>query len=101
VSTTGAQALTLLNGSFAQTQARHFAERIEAEAGAGDASRVERAFALAFSRTPSARERDDALSFLARQQRQIEQDGSENARRRALQDLCLVLLNTNDFFYLK
>lgn len=101
VSTTGAQALTLLNGSFAQTQARHFAERVEREAGSDDGPRVERAFQLAFSRSPRPDERDNAFSFLARQQRQLEQDGNSNARGRALQDLCLVLLNTNDFFYLK
>jgi len=101
VSTTGAQALTLLNGSFAQAQARHFAERVEREGGDQDGPRVDRAFQLAFGRPPRPDQRDEALSFLARQQQQIERDGGSDIRRRAWQDFCLVLLNTNDFFYLQ
>jgi hypothetical protein len=101
VSTTGAQALTLLNGGFSRSQAEHFARRVEREAGARDTARLHRAFELALGRAPRPDERDEALSFLARQKRQIEMDGSRDAEHRALQDLCHVLLNTNDFFYLQ
>jgi hypothetical protein len=105
VSTTAPQALTLLNGAFMQEQARHFADRLQREAGADPESLIRRAFGLALCRPPRPEEVRLALAFLQRQQRQIEADArttgqiATDAHRRALTAFCLVLLNTNEFVY--
>ncbi|MEO7652268.1 MAG: DUF1553 domain-containing protein, partial [Bryobacteraceae bacterium] len=104
VSVTGPQALTLWNGGFAQDQARNFASRLEQEAGADGKAQVQRAYELALNRAPRSDEMDKALSFLSQQALQVENDAKPsgkpvNAKLRALHDFCLVLLNTNEFFY--
>ncbi|HTE19536.1 MAG TPA: hypothetical protein VK689_14295, partial [Armatimonadota bacterium] len=89
-----------------QGQAAHFAARLAKEAGSNPTAQVRRAFELAFSRPARPEELRVALEFLQSQGRQIEADaraaGKErgNPRDRALADLCLVLLNSNEFFYL-
>jgi hypothetical protein len=105
ISLTGPQALTFLNGTFTNLQARSLAERLEKEAGADAKAEVARAFELVLSRQASPEELRGAADFLASHQRQIETDataaGKEaaGARRRALESFCLVLLNSNEFFY--
>jgi hypothetical protein len=106
VSTTGPQALTMMNGGFTQEQARHLAARLMRDSGTDAKAQVSRAFQLALSREPSAKERDEVLSFLAQQKQQIESDAKASSKPtgdaslRALADFCLVLLNTNEFFYI-
>jgi hypothetical protein len=102
VSTTAPQALTFLNGDFINQQARHFATRLEREAGADATARVRHAFTLALCRPPRPEEEQAALTFLERQQTQIEAEGrapADVSRRKALEGFCLVLLNTNEFVY--
>ncbi len=100
VSTTAPQALTFLNGEFAHLQARHFAERLRREVGDDVNKQIERAFLLALGRPPRSEETAAALSFLAEQQRLIVNEKLDNARQRALEAFCLVVLNTNEFVYL-
>ena len=105
VSTTGPQALTFLNGAFVHQQAGYFASRLAGEAGLAANNQVERAFALALGRPPRADEMRAALEFLDKQERQIRADaaGKEtravDARRKALEAFCLVILNMNEFVY--
>ena len=79
---------------------------MQREAPGDPRAQIQRAFERALSRAPSARELGGALQFLAEQQQQIEQETrgtkSENLdpRQKALTAFCLVLLNTNEFFYL-
>jgi len=99
--TTAPQALTLLNSPLTADWARHFAGRVVAHAGPDRPKQVEHAYGLAYSRKPDAWERDMALTFLARQTELI---GSLNADREtaeaaALSDLCLMLMNSNEFVY--
>ncbi len=62
------QALMLLNSGFLTRQSQHFAERVAREAGAATPrSRVERAYEVAFGRSPSERESAGAVAFLERQ----------------------------------
>jgi mono/diheme cytochrome c family protein len=105
VSVTGPQALTFLNGEFSNRQAGYLADRLMREAGAKVEAQIVRAFELVTSRAPSAEELRTGVDFLAKHQRQIEQDaapkpGSDDARRKALLAFCLVLLNSNEFVYL-
>jgi hypothetical protein len=85
VSTTAPQALTFLNGAFANEQARHFAARLKREAGDEPAAQVRRAFELALCRPPRDEELRKSVAFLGRQ---------------PLEAFCLVVLNLNEFVYL-
>jgi hypothetical protein len=101
-STTAPQALTFLNGDFANEQAAHLADRLVRECGSDLLRQVRLAYRLALCRAPSEQEEKRVLDFLARQARQIEADAkapSPEARRRALASFCLVLFNTSEFFY--
>jgi hypothetical protein len=104
VSTTGPQALTFLNGAFVHQQAGYFASRLASEAGPRATDQLDRAFALALGRAPRADESRAALDFLDKQERQIRADAAGietnvDARRKALEAFCLVLLNMNEFVY--
>ncbi len=106
VSTVAPQALTFLNGEFIHEQAQAFARRLEREAGADDAARIDHAYRVVFSRLPNDAERTAVLEFLTKQQTQIETDTlgkttGNAARAKALAALCLVLLNTNEFAYVQ
>ena len=62
--TTGpAQALYFMNNPFVIRQAEALADRLGPIVG-GDAGKIERAYRLAFARSPTDGERDDALAFL-------------------------------------
>jgi hypothetical protein len=82
--TTAIQALALSNNEFMLRQSRHLATRVENEGGPGVAG-VDRAFALAFQRTPTATERSAAVNLVNEQ---------------GLFALCRALLNANEFTYL-
>ncbi|MEO8353530.1 MAG: DUF1553 domain-containing protein, partial [Chthoniobacteraceae bacterium] len=79
-----AQALALLNNGFIVTQAAHFAERVQAEAGPDLGAQIIRAHRLALGRSPSPEEKDQLVSF---------------ARKNGLQNACRVLLNLNEFAF--
>jgi len=85
VSTVAPQALALLNSPLAAEAAAAFAERVRVEAGERTGAQVERAYALALQRAPTADERAACVEF---------------AGRRGLIELCRVLLNVNEFAYL-
>jgi hypothetical protein len=105
ISTIPTQALTLMNGDFFNEQARHFARRLECDAGDDNAARIDRAYRLALARRPGDDERAWALGFLDRQARQVADEDRESekqprdARQTALEALCLVLFNLNEFSY--
>jgi hypothetical protein len=84
VTTTPLQALTQLNDKFVEHYAERFAERLKREAEGDAAAQVRRAFALAFSRQPSADEAEYAQKFVA---------------DRGLAQFCIVLLNASEFLY--
>lgn len=120
ISTVAPQALTWLNGDFIREQARHFAARLANEAGDDDAARVDLAYRLALSRDPTDTERATVRAFLLRHAEQIAADAAAantppektaadkpapdkplDARQAALEGFCLVLLNANEFVYIK
>ena len=83
------QALTMYDGEFVNQEARHFAERVKREAGAGAASRIRQAFRIALSRDPRSDE-------TARSRRLLQESPSGDG----LTALCRVLLNSNEFVYI-
>ncbi len=90
---TSNQALDLLNNSLVFDWSKSFAERVTNDGGMSAESQIDRAYKLAYSRTPSAGERKMALAFLDKQT-QIAGD-----RKAAFQDLCHMLFNSNEFLY--
>ncbi len=84
-STTPIQALSLFNSRFLLQQADAFAARVRREAGDEPRRQVERAFALAFGRSPDADESAAAQQLV---------------REQGLPELCRALLNASEFLWL-
>src|SRR5260370_38914687 len=95
VSTVSSQALTLLNSEFMTRQADAFAARVLRETP-DDA--VGYALLLAFGRRPTERERAMLTAFVKEQA--ATHAGTADAERRALADLCQMLLSANEFVYI-
>lgn len=86
VSTVPTQALTMLNDEFVLRQAKLFADRVM-EAAPGDAEKqADLAYRIALSRPPREDERQLAADFL---------------QKRTLADFTHVLLNLNEFLYVR
>jgi hypothetical protein len=86
VSTVPTQALALLNNEFVLRQAKLFADRVKEAAGGDPARQIDLAYRIALSRPPSAEEA--AL-------------GTEFLRKRGLADFTHVILNLNEFVYVR
>jgi hypothetical protein len=85
VTTIAPQALSLLNSPLAVGSARDLARRVADEAGPGRDAQLDRAYRLTLARPPDPSEGALALAFF--------RDGG------TLDDLCLTLLNLNEFLY--
>ncbi len=102
VSTIASQALNLLNCDTLTSIARAFATRLERETRSDPSGR---AVQLALGRQSSEAERAALENFLAVQSsRHARSPGAatldlERARQRALEDLCHMLLSSNEFAY--
>jgi hypothetical protein len=86
VSTVPTQALTLLNDAFVLRQAQLFADRVKKEAGDDPARQIDLAYRIALTRPPSPAELALALDATTQQ---------------SLVDLTHVLLNVNEFIYIR
>jgi hypothetical protein len=86
VSTVPTQALALMNDEFIVRQAQLFANRLEEAVPADPRKQVELGYRLALSRPPEDEERKVAIDFLARHK---------------LADFAHVLLNLNEFLYVR
>jgi hypothetical protein len=99
-STTPLQALFMMNDPFVHAQAKKFAARLLGER-ADDASRVERAWELAFGRSPSSPERQEAERFLVRVREALKRNGTADGETstQAWESYARVVLRTNEFIY--
>ncbi len=86
VSTVPTQALTLMNNEFVLNQAALFANRLKAEAPGDIDRQIELAYRIALTRTPTGDEAAVAKTLVAQQ---------------SLVDLTHVMLNLNEFLYLR
>jgi hypothetical protein len=89
------QALTLLNGEFANAAATKLAERVMTEVGNELRRQVPRALELALVRPPKDDEVAEGMALVAR----LEQEHGLSPRD-ALRQWCLVVLNMSEFAYL-
>jgi hypothetical protein len=116
VSTFAPQALILLNGPFAQAQARAFAVRLWREVGADAERQIDWAYRLALGRGPTQDEKKLAVAFLDEQAELLRDrlrarrtvalpEGlparADVARAAALADFCLALVNRNAFVHVE
>ena len=112
VTTVTSQVFSLFNGAFAHQQAGAMAGRIRQEVGEDVALQVKRAFQLALQRDPDPSEAVDCLAFLQPAPRRLtltpaalgDSSGAASGlkgQQGSLQELCLVLLNMNEFIYLE
>ena len=115
-STATPQALTLLNGEFATSQAEAFAERVRRDAGAEAKEQVTRTWKLAYLREPTEKELTGALAFLRTAAEAFAKQpappavppkaGAKAAEpptpdARALAAFCQALLSSNRFLYVE
>ncbi len=95
-STVAAQALTLLNSDFLVQQAEAFAGRVLKEKPDDPAGQ---ALFWAYGRAATAREREVLKTFMEQQTERHRGMDRASATRKALTDLCQMLLNSNEFAY--
>jgi hypothetical protein len=115
-STDTPQALMLLNGDFALTQAEAFAERVRKEGGPELTAQVKRAWKLAYLRAPTEKEIAGALAFLRTATETFRKQPAAPAvppkkgekapeppspEARALAAFCQALLSSNRFLYVE
>ncbi|MEY5031384.1 MAG: hypothetical protein RL354_415 [Planctomycetota bacterium] len=89
------QALSMMNGELTNREAALLARRVEREHPGDVRAQIVRARQLASGRTPDAKEVDEAIAFLDDIQKR---EGLSPAQ--ALDCLCLVLFNLNEFLYI-
>jgi hypothetical protein len=86
MTTTPLQSLGLMNNAFVQRQCRHFAERLQTEAGPKLSAQINLAYRLAFGRRPRADEAKEAAAL---------------AREHSLESVCWALFNASEFLYVR
>jgi hypothetical protein len=116
VSTFAPQALILMNGPLARSQASAFARRLLCEAEGSTAARVTTAYRIALGRPPRQQELATATAFLERQTARLRDRlvarqpigtpddlpaGVDPAEAAALADFALALVNSNEFVYVR
>ena len=114
-STTAPQSLLMFNSEFSLTLARRLASHVLRNARAHPDAWIPLAFRRTISRWPTLAERQTARTFLDQQQQLLESEGRSADQlalprpfpaeipahaAAALTDLCLALLNANEFIYI-
>jgi hypothetical protein len=112
---TPGQSLELLNNELVVDWAKAFAGRVLNDGGITPQAQVDRAYKLAYSRTPSEEERTVALTFLRKQTHILAERAKKNEKltipqnlpdgiipvhAAAFVSLCHMLFNSNEFLYL-
>ncbi len=102
VTTVPTQALYMMNSPFVIEQSKHFAERLLADDQLSDAQRLDLAYRLALSRSPSQDEAGEALEFLktATSQDETGRESAPDAVAAAWSALCQTLYASSEFRYL-
>jgi hypothetical protein len=97
----------LFNGEFVNKQARHFADRLVKEAGNDARKQVALGWRLALCRPPNKTETAQMLEFRRNEiERLLAEAASQNRpvsnaqmQQAALEQVCRVILNLNEFAY--
>ena len=89
------QSLSMMNGDLTNEEAAKLARRLEREHPGDVRAQIALGRRLTSGRAPDAREIDEAIAFLAELKAR---EGLDDAK--ALDSLCLVLFNMNEFLYI-
>ena len=89
------QVFMMFNSDFASERAASLARRVSETVGPSREEQVDAVFSYALGRPPTAVELDNCASFLN------DQSVSNEEANRSLQELCLVVFNSNEFSYLE
>jgi len=95
------QAMALMNNPHIRTAAQVFAQRVLKESNNDVRAAIQRAYALALSRTPDADELDSSVAFVTAQSADYKQAGKGNAQELALTNLTQLLVSLNEFSYVE
>lgn len=95
ITTHPGQSLSMMNGNFLNKQAGIFAKRLQADAPGNPAAQIRLAHKLCFGRVASGDEVRDHLAFMQELQEDFGLDQGQS-----LEQLCLLVLNLNEFVYL-
>ena len=102
-SATPLQSLTMINSKFLTASARHLAERVNSVAGSAGslANRVEAAYRLTLSRTPTTVETKAALAHIRRLEALYSSSGGARAKavQRSFENFVHMLMCSNEFLY--
>jgi len=103
VTTVATQALYLMNSAFALDQAEEFAKRVLARTELDEAARVNLAYQLALSRTPTDSERVDTVNFATEVTTSLsgEARNADSAKLKAWTALCQALYASAEFRYVE
>ncbi len=103
ITTVAPQALTLFNGTFVNTQARHLAARLRREAGVDVIARIDLAYRLALGRRPRPAEVSALQEFLNRERASRSAEptvaGASSPDEQAWVQVARVVLNLNELVY--
>jgi mono/diheme cytochrome c family protein len=101
--TVAPQALFMMNSLLIERQTRAMAQRLLSDAVASDGERVASVYECAYGRPPRPEETRRALAFVAEYQSHLlSQNVAEaNARERAWQALCRVIVSSNEFVHVE
>jgi hypothetical protein len=99
VTTVAPQALTLFNGDFVNQQARHLADRLVQECGSDSERQIDRAYHLVLCRPASPTESQALVHYWKQEAEGDNPAATPIARRKALEEMCRVLFNLNEFVY--
>ncbi|MCW5557512.1 MAG: DUF1553 domain-containing protein, partial [Verrucomicrobiae bacterium] len=97
--TTAPQALMLLNDPFIQERAAALAQRVARESDDRVRDRIACLYRVALQRPPSAAERATAETHLREVRNRLAAEGNPDPETGALESLCRVILNLNEFIY--
>ncbi|MDB5385272.1 MAG: hypothetical protein JWM11_918, partial [Planctomycetaceae bacterium] len=92
------QALTMMNSPFVRQQAEKLAAQIKPAADKPLAESIDKAYQIAFSRSPTESERQRMLAFVEGQKAMLA--GTPQDVEKALTEFCQVLLCLNEFVYI-
>jgi hypothetical protein len=101
--TVAPQALFMMNSQFVAEQSRRMAQRLFVEEPSDDATRVARAWRLAYSRPPSDDEVASSLKYVDTYSRQyrLKFPDRSDVELRSWQSLCRAIMAANEFLFVE
>jgi hypothetical protein len=91
------QALFMLNSSFVAERSSNLAKLLLDDKSTDDRRRIERAFWITLTRKPEDQETNEALSYIDGMEKRR---AGEEARLKAWQSYCHILMTSNEFAYI-